>query len=264
MSLSTRLYARWILLCSLLALSHGCDTEEIYIQVQKVVPVDPETCLPDSSDQAPSISRGTLDLILTNQYTLNLAVINIMQNPLIVNGLEAEDGYVNTTDVNLTNAIVRYVDVDDIGLGFDPELNVPLSGLLPSGSEQSVSQQITVITESMANNLRDSGLFDGRNSAGRIAPVKTSFTLSVNVKLQGKTLDGKRVESNEISFPIDLCTGCRVSTQGRADTCDMVTDDELERRDLCPGLIGRDNFYASCALCQQVVVDERFAPICLE
>ena len=258
-----------IVLCSIafgsfVSLVPGCDSEEIYIQVQKVVPINPETCMPDSSDQAPSVSRGTLDLILTNHYDLNLAVINIMQNPLVVNDLDEEDGYVNTTDVNLTEAIVRYVDVDDIGLGFDPEIKVPLSGLLPSGSANPVGQQITVITEAMADNLRDSGLFDGRNAAGRVAPVKTNFTLSVNVKLVGKTLDGKRVESNEISFPIDLCTGCRVSTQGRADTCDMVSEDDVEGLAACPGIIGRDSFYATCALCRQIVVDERFAPLCLD
>jgi hypothetical protein len=243
----------------------GCDAEEFSIQVRGVTPVDPMNCQPDTgADGVSMLSRGTLDLVLASSYEVNLAVVNVLQNPLTVNNLEESDGFVNTTDVNLTNAVVRYLDPDEVGLGFEEEVNIPLSGLLPSGVKSPINQRITIITSNMANDLRDSGLYNGRNSSGRIAPTKTSFTLIISIKLQGKTLDGKRVESNEIQFPIDLCTGCRVSTQGRADTCDMVTDEELEKRTTCPGIIGRDDSYASCALCQQVVTSDSFAPLCLE
>ena len=248
-----------------LALCLGCDAEEFSIQVRGVTPVDPMSCGPSAgNDNLELLSRGTLDLVLASQYDVNLAVLNVLQSPLEVNNLSAEDGFINTTDVNLTNAVLRYLDPDDIGLGFDDQVNIPLSGLLPSGSGIPINQRITIITETMANDLRDSGLYNGRNSSGRVAPTKTSFTLIVAIKLQGKTLDGKRVESNEISFPIDLCTGCRVSTQGRSDTCDVITDEELELRTSCPGSIGRDNVYASCVLCQQVVASDNFAPLCVE
>lgn len=249
----------------MLSLCFGCDAEEFSIQVRGVTPVDPMSCGPSAgNDNLALLSRGTLDLVLASQYDVNLAVVNVLQSPLEVNNLSADDGYINTTDINLTNAVLRYIDPDEIGLGFEDQVNIPLSGLLPSGSGIPINQRITVINDLMTNDLRDSGLYNGRNSSGRVAPTKTSFNLLVAIKLQGKTLDGKRVESNEITFPIDLCTGCRVSTQGRSDTCDMVTDEEVELRTSCPGAIGRDNTYASCALCQQVVVSDSFAPLCVD
>ena len=266
MSKLTLLSLRPLLMSLLVSLlCFGCDAEEFSIQVRGVTPLDTMSCGPSAgNDNLELLSRGTLDLVLASRYEVNLAVLNVLQSPLEVNNLSAEDGFINTTDVNLTNAVLRYVDQDEIGLGFEEQVNIPLSGLLPSGSGIPVNQRITVINELMANDLRDSGLYNGRNSSGRVAPTKTSFTLIVAIKLQGKTLDGKRVESNEIAFPIDLCTGCRVSTQGRSDACDMITDEELELRTSCPSAIGRDNNYASCALCQQMAVSDSFAPLCVD
>mgnify|MGYP000094289170 CR=1 FL=1 len=244
-------------------LSFACDAQEFSIQLQGVNPLDSSTCGPQKLGQGSFLlSRGTVDLVLANDYEVNLSVVNLLQDTLAVNNLSNEDGYINTTDINLTNAVIRYIDIDEVGLGFDEEIEVPLAGLLQSGIPTPVNQKVTVLTSTMAKNLRDGGLYNGRNANGRIAPTRGSYTLVTAIKLQGKTLDGKRVESNEINFPIDLCAGCRVSTQGRGDTCDMITEEETEILSVCPSAIGRDSSYASCALCKQVAIDDSFAPLC--
>ena len=249
------------LIASILTLA--CDAQEFSIQLQGVNPLDSSTCGPQKLGQGSFLlSRGTVDLVLANDYEVNLSVVNLLQDTLAANNLNSDDGYINTTDINVTNAVIRYIDVDEVGLGFDEEIEVPLAGLLQSGIPTPVNQKVTILTSTMAKNLRDGGLYNGRNSNGRIAPTRGSYTLVTAIKLQGKTLDGKRVESNEINFPIDLCTGCRVSTQGRGETCDMVTEEELETLSICPSAIGRDTSYASCALCQQVAIDDSFAPLC--
>ena len=241
----------------------GCDAQEFSIQLQGIVPLETSSCAPLQQGQNTTLlSRGTVDLVLANDYTINLSVINVLQDPLKVNNLSTDDGYINTTDINLTNAVIRYIDIDEVGLGLEDEIDVPLAGLLQSGVVDPVAQKVTVLTNNMMTNLRDGGLYNGRNSSGRIAPIRGSYTLVIAVKLQGKTLDGKRVESNEINFPIDLCAGCRVSTQGRGDTCDMVGDTEIDLLSQCPSAIGKDSIYASCALCKQVSVNEAYAPLC--
>lgn len=241
----------------------GCDAQEFSIQLQGISPLDTSTCAAQKQGINSSLlSRGTVDLVLASDYSVNLSLVNLLQNPLTVNNLSTDDGYINTTDINLTNAVVRYIDIDEVGLGFEAESEVPLAGLLQSGVTDPVSQKVTIITNNMMTDLRDGGLYNGRNASGRIAPIKGSYTLVVAVKLQGKTLDGKRVESNEINFPIDICTGCRVSTQGRGDLCEMPSDAESELLLSCPSSIGKDEVYASCALCTQVAVDQSFAPLC--
>ena len=260
---ATRLIkANLVLFCFSFSAFYGCDAQEFSIQVMGVNSIDTNSCLPQTGQGSFLLSRGTIDLVLANDYEANLSVISLLQNTLVANNLDPDDGYINTTDINLTNAVIRYIDIDEVGLGFEEELNVPLAGLLIAGSPNPVNQKVTIITNAMANNLRDSGLYNGRNANGRISPTRGSFTLVVAIKLQGKTLDGKRVESNEISFPIDLCTGCRVSTQGRGDSCDMISEEEEDILSVCPSGIGKDNIFASCALCKQMAVDENFAPLC--
>ena len=253
----------WVICWMIVCLEFGCDAQEFSIQLQGVNPLDISTCGPQKLGQNSFLlSRGTVDLVLAKEYEVNLSVLNLLQNPLQVNNLMVEDGYVNTTDINLTNAVIRYIDAEEVGLGLEETIEVPLAGLLQSGSVNPVNQKVTILTTAMTNNLRDGGLYNGRNENGRIAPTRGAFTLVAAIKLQGKTLDGKRVESNEINFPIDLCTGCRVSTQGRGDTCDAVSDEETELLTVCPSGIGRDTSYASCALCKQVAVSDSFAPLC--
>ena len=241
----------------------GCDAQEFSIQLQGVNSIDTSSCLPQEATNGSSLlSRGTVDLVLANDYEVNLSVINLLQNSLAVNGLDSDDGYINTTDINITNAVIRYIDEDEVGLGFEQEVEVPLAGLLVAGSQNPVNQKVTVMKSSMAKNLRDGGLYNGRNSNGRISPTRGSFTLVVAIKLQGKTLDGKRVESNEINFPIDLCTGCRISTQGRGDMCEQIGEAEQDLLNDCPSNIGKDSTYASCALCKQIAIDDNFASLC--
>jgi hypothetical protein len=253
----------WAICLLALCLGIGCDAQEFSIQLQGVNPLDTSSCGPKKLGQNSFLlSRGTVDLVLANDYEVNLSVINLLQDTLQVNNLNTEDGYVNTTDINLTNAVIRYIDIDEVGLGLEETQEIPLAGLLQSGSINPVNQKVTVLTSTMSNNLRDGGLYNGRNGNGRIAPTRGSYTLVAAIKLQGKTLDGKRVESNEINFPIDLCAGCRVSTQGRGDACAAISDDETDLLTVCPSGIGRDNTYASCALCKQVAVNDSFAPLC--
>ena len=249
------------LLISTLSLFGGCDAEEFSIQLMGVKAIDPTSCTP-IGDESSLLSQGTIDLVLAQDYVINLSMRNRLSNSLEVNMLNEDEGHLNTTDVTLKSAVIRYLDPDEVGFGLgEDERVVAFGGLLPSGNLDPITRTLSILTPEMTNNLRQNGAFKGLNSAARIGVVRNSLSMIISVRVQGETLDGKRVESNEVTFPIEICTGCRISTRGRSDEC-MLATGEQDLLTLCPSTIGRDQVFASCGLCQQTAVDETFVGLC--
>lgn len=241
----------------------SCDASEFSIQVRGVVKVDPMSCLPLDSDDA-LLSRGTVDVIMADQYAIAVSMKNVLQSNLDVNGVKTEDGRLNTTDISIKKAIVRYLDPDEVGLGLEEELReIPFGGLLPSATTKSTIQTLTVLESDMIEILRTNGAFKGVNASGRLGPVEGQFTLVLGIKIQGETLDGRLVESNEISFPIEICMGCRVLKLSLGDEdCPMVSNEEQALVSSCPQIVGRDQNYASCGLCTQLASDTVTSSLC--
>ena len=241
----------------------SCDASEFSIQVRGIVKVDPMSCLPLDSDDA-LLSRGTIDLIMADQYSISISMRNVLQNNLDVNGVKPEDGRLTTTDISIKKAIVRYLDPNEVGLGLEEEIReIPFGGLLPSASTNPTIQTLTVLESSMIEILRLNGAFKGVNASGRLGPVEGQLTLLLGIRIQGETLDGRLVESNEITFPVEVCMGCRVLkiTLGE-DECPMVSTEEQALVSSCPQVVGRDQNYASCGLCTQLASDSVISSLC--
>ena len=241
----------------------SCDANEFSIQVRGVVKVDPMSCLPIDSDDA-LLSRGTVDVVMADQYAISLSMRNVLQNSLDVNGVKVEDGRLNTTDISIKKAIVRYLDPDEVGLALEEEVReIPFGGLLPSSSTKSMIQTLTVLESSMIDILRLNGVFKGVNATGRLGPVEGQFTLLLGIRIQGETLDGRTVESNEITFPVEVCMGCRVLKLALGDEeCPMMSSEEQALVSTCPQIVGRDQNYASCGLCTQLAFDSVISSLC--
>ena len=239
----------------------SCQASEFSIQLLGVKPVYQNECGPNLTDET-FMDRGTVDIILADSYKIHVSMQNRLLDSLAVNNLKITDGRVNTTDITLTSASIEYLDPDELGFGFSEDReDIPFSGILPNSSTTKLIQGIDVLNPEQILLLREHGAFKGVNAKGNPAPVRSTISMIVRIQVHGNTLDGKKVSSNLLSFPIDICTGCRVSLQSNEDGCEMVSEDELSTFSECPVIVGKDNHFASCALCKQMTTDE-FMSLC--
>jgi hypothetical protein len=239
----------------------GCEAEEFSIQILGVKPVDTSTCGPDSNEQS-FMANGLVDIAISGDYHIYLSMTNRLLDSLEVNNLSAKDGRINTTDITISGATITYLDPDEVGFGFSEDRRkISFSGLLKANGVGILNQGMSILTPEMMTILRDHGTFKGVNTDGRPTPIRSVIPLNIEVQVEGKTLDGKEVLSNIVNFPITICTGCRISANETDTECEIMSEDEIELVSKCPASIGRDNGYASCALCDQIVAPQ-FASLC--
>jgi hypothetical protein len=258
----------YLLVCSLL---FGCAVDDFSIQLLGVNALNNE-CKPSTDATSYLLSKGSVDLTVAEDYPIYIATKNLLYNTNQVNALSEKDGRVSSTDININQVEVEYVDINEIGLGFDSKRNIPTSALIKAGSNDITRLGVELLTEEMLSNLRANGAFQGISASGALEGLKGSIYIDVKMTLKGKTLDGKDVKSNEITFPIEVCTGCRISynqvvtkpngsqicpaPEGDLDT--LVGDNQKA----CLSYLGRDDKYVSCGLCQLLLVDDGFSNLC--
>lgn len=236
----------------------SCDVQEVSINLVKVVPLDPETCNTVSTDSGSPVTSGAFDLVLGTSYSINLSASNALINVVAAKGFNEQDGRVNTNHINLTRLLVEYVDADGVDLGLDPIVDIPLTGQLSTDDPQALTiPNIVVFSTQMTEILEQNGLLRGNGVTGPIA-IRGSFTVILRLTLFGETVDQRKVQSNQISFPVEVCNGCRVSG---SCTDRPLTDDEQERLLVCPVAIGKDSEFASCELCKEFAKPE-LAQLC--
>jgi hypothetical protein len=186
----------------------GCvhDDSSIFIkQVMDPPLVSPgQQCIfkPDPSETA--ITSGELDISIASGYTAVYLVGNQLVSQANSNQLQTE-----TSNVDLEGAEVRVTE------GSGEEINsfttlgggtiFAASGGTPSWglfNVQSINQQ------TIAASTGPTGLsaLQGLYYSGEIVVHR----VVTYVKIYGKTLGGRYVESNEFEFPVDVCYGCLV------------------------------------------------------
>ena len=253
------------ILLGLFAIS--CDAEEFSLQIKGVAVVDPTTCLPGSSSSGQLMTQGAIDLIIAQDYQVTLALQNLLVDPRSITGLSEKEGGVNTPDVTLTEVKISYLDPDEVGIGIEEDLTVPLGGVLKTGEVNPSFHPVKVLTRQMVEILLQNGIFRGVNESGRLGPTRGSFHLVLSLQVKGETLDGKNVESNSLSFPVEVCLGCRVrsgiNSELNSTECQQITEAESTLSEVCPEVIGRDLNFTSCALCRDFAVDEPLAALCI-
>jgi hypothetical protein len=145
-------------------------------------------CTPKASFDAPMLARGTLDVALASEYVAAL----IVGNQIVERGSK-ERVRTETSRVQLKGAEVSLENLQgdsvakafsSTGTGFvnpssgtDPALTIMYANLIPA----------------------------------LVASKLKLGTVIAKVRVFGTTLGGEDVESGELAFPIDICSGCLVS-----------------------------------------------------
>jgi hypothetical protein len=239
----------------LLGTMTGCAEDIAEIQIVQNQPLDAE-CLATAVGANTFISRGVLDLFVTDTYVISPLVRNNMvaSESIRFTGLGGGAGGLQGTNweansVNFNRAVAEFEGPSGLGVPIPRSLPLTISGSVIPGGSAAVSLQ--VVTSTIAGFLRQSDLLNQPGS---------SFTLLVKLKFFGTTAGGTEVDSNEFVYPITVCNGCllqypteAIDTTFPVPNCrnfsdfDTVTadvpcfpgqDEPLDCRLVCPLVIG--------------------------
>lgn len=196
----------------------ACADNEQTIFIRQVQAPESGECSYTADESATAYGLGVLDVALSNQYRAALLVANQMVPRADPDAPRAETNRVRLTEAEVH---VQLADGSEVG-----SFTVPGNGFVdPStGSSPGYGVFETVLVDpasaqALAGKLGCAGT--------RLASVGRVVTV---VKVFGKTLGGKEVESSEFRFPIEVCCGCLVSFPPDA------TDPLSEKQPNCLGI----------------------------
>jgi hypothetical protein len=207
----------------------GCAENESSLFVRQVQARVPPECAVNNDPQSLMMLRGTLDVALKgNGYLAPLLV----GNQLVSRG-SGDELRTESARVSLHGAVVR---IDDSAGNTIDEFTVDGTGFVDPGD--------------------DTGPGYGILAATLIPPGTGELgAVTVWVKVFGRTLGGKELESNELSFPMNVCNGCLISypseyneAQGPGYLCAVGTGATME----LPCLVGQDAV-VPCMYCSGVI-----------
>lgn len=261
--------ARLIGAIALLATLGGCEDRNVSLQILQME-VDGQCVLEATSgaNQVRGLSEGRVDLVTSTSYAVFPRVQNNMLDVIAVQNFKAPDGRIDTHDVILSSATVRYSTLDPVGVAFPETRELPLSGTIQVNSATVLG--LTVFTPSMIAELRQAAEFLRPNAQGEIVAIRHSVQFQLGITLNGRTQDGTTVESNEFIFPVRVCNGCLVNYPPEAvDTTQAVPNCLLlgtaDGEDL-PGAErstcqtpGTDNVFVDCRECAAGLAVDAFA-----
>jgi hypothetical protein len=197
----------------------GCaeNTPELYIQQN--LPPDDECEAPGGGGaDGTTLSRGTMDLLITNEYVMMPLVLNSLVSSesvgfggggggggggLTGGGLTGVEWEANI--ITLSRAEVEFDAPDALGVPLVRSLDIPLAGSVQPGD--ALVATLRVIPSQVGNALRNSPFL--RQSGSTI-------DMLLRVKFYGSTGSGREVDSNEFTFPVTLCFGCLLTVPPEA------------------------------------------------
>lgn len=191
------------------AASPACVEYPQSVVVTKVVVPTPPTgeggtfCLVDPS--ANGLVSGKLDVFVRQNYRAQLVVRNQLRPTA-----SKDKGRVETNNVYLLGATVRLTTVDGLpldggALRSGNEYTVQGSGfIIPTDSGEGIgSIEVSLIDLAAAKTLLTR--LNSDIDRGVVNPVTVVLAY---VRVNGQTLGGLKVESQEFQFPIEVCAGC--------------------------------------------------------
>ena len=175
----------------------GCADNESSLFVRQVQAMQPPDCVVTPDPSAMFMPYGSLDLLIggDNGYQAALLVGNQLAQRGSTDQIRTE-----TARVSLRGAIVRVLDTT--GAEVIPSFTVDGSGFVDPGSGNSPGFGLLGTTLIPPGFRETSGDYQG--------------WVTVWVKVFGRTLGGKDIESNELTYPIDICDGCLVNFPSKA------------------------------------------------
>lgn len=164
-------------------------------------------CLYTPDPTTAALSQGLLDTGVRQTYELNLLVANqlIQRGDSLAPRAEANR-------IHIDGAVVRVTDANG---GAISEFTSVTSGFVDAASGNSPGYGIAQVTALDASTVAKLKV---------IAPDSKPVLVLANVKVFGKTIGGKDVETAEWSFPIRACYGCLVDFSTGDDLAVAGTD----------------------------------------
>lgn len=251
----------------------GCQDRDFGMSIVQVQPLDATAC-EINTDEETFQSSGVVDLALRESYTIHPLIQNNMLDITEVKELDDTDGRVNTNAVVLQSATIEYTALDTLSAQITSPTIVPLSGTVRVGSQLIVG--VEVLNRAVLGQLRDADEFLLIDDSGQARPIRASVKLIARIRIEGETLDGKAVESNEFLFPIEVCNGCRIEypapllqPRGGVLTCPAVTLDAegnpIQRpagANACGPSFGTEAGLVDCQQCQGIAVNSFARQLC--
>jgi len=194
-------------------------------------------------------SVGTLDLLFANSYLMFPVIRNSLPKASAVSLLEEGEGAAEPHGVVLTGARLWF-EIDGLLGQWDggetvlpDEIFVPTSGYMnPDGL---IVVQVEALPASVVNLLDGDMVFDS---------IYTGGYLIVHIVIEGRKLDGTKVRSNELLYPINVCRGCLMYWPIEPTTCcDAIVTETV----VC--FPGQDEAIPCDVGCAVVGFDERAA-----
>lgn len=251
----------------------ACQDRDFGLSIVQVQPLDASACAVNTG-QDTFQSSGVVDLALRESYTIHPLIQNNMLDITEVKELDDTDGRINTNAVQLQSATIEYTALDTLSAQITSPTIVPLSGTVGVGQQLVVG--VEVLNRAVLGQLRDADEFLLIDDSGQARPIRASIKLIARVRIEGETLDGKAVESNEFLFPIEVCNGCRIEypapllqPRGGVLSCPPVTLDAegnpIQRADdgnTCRASFGTEAGLVDCQQCQGVAVNSFARQLC--
>jgi len=180
------------------------------------------SCKPPSGSSGPARSTGTLDLLFASRYMFFPGINNALTGAAETSELGTGQGALDPHGITLTGARVWF-EIEGLLGQWDgsptvlpDELFAPTSGhIAPSGN---ASISVELLSSTVVKILDGDVAFDNIYSGGY---------LIAHVVVEGRTLDGTKVRSNEFVFPINVCRGCLLywPIKDPSKCCDGLTSE---------------------------------------
>ncbi len=261
---------------ALLAGLVACEDREVSLQIIQMNRVDTTSCRVEV-DLEQRLSVGRVDLSIADSYSIFPLVQNNLLDVTQVKKFTVEDGRINTHDILLKSAVIEYTALDQITAPLQETVVLPLSATIPLGT--TLAMGVEVFSTAQLQLIRQAEEFLIFDSQSNVRPVRTSARIIVRLRLRGETLDGKDIESNEFTFPIEVCNGCLITyppdaidiTAGQVPNCSNLgaVDAEIETTtglsDINPGcffVLGTDSNQVDCRDCLGFAVDSIARQLC--
>jgi len=148
-------------------------------------------------------SVGALDLLFAPKYLFFPTVANELEKAKETSELDQKEGVLEPNGVVLTGARVWY-EIAGLKGQWDgtpsilpDEVFAPTSGYIEPG--KAVAVTVEILPAPVVRILDGDTAFDNLYSGGY---------LIAHVVMEGRTLDGAKIRSNEFVYPINVCRGC--------------------------------------------------------
>ena len=206
----------------------GCAPEgtpqALVIQFNSVVGAE-NSCKLQVSSGGSQVTRstGTLDLLFAPNYVMFPSIASKLEEASATTEFGAEQGSLDPNGITFTGVRVWY-EIEGLQGQYDgtdtilpDEIFSPTSGHVDAGKFTAIA--VEILPASVVNILDGDKAFDNIYSGGY---------LIAHVVLEGRTLDGDKVRSNEFVFPINVCRGCLLywPFHDATDCCETLISDE--------------------------------------